>query len=179
MDDYFVRFAFHRNEVKPASGQIHPKLFSPPSNLRLSMEFVVVETTDSEIRTRGVNAARRRGKPDAVWLGMHYGVRRTQDRPAGSHRPQPQKSREYHRLAGKPQGTEVDGSEIGEGLSAPDSISANIGERLGLPLRGLTPDQPCPSTGHTLHATLNHLHPDAQSASRRDLGMVVQRNLQN
>lgn len=78
MDDYFVRFAFHRNEVKPASGQIHPKLFSPPSNLRLSVEFVVEETTDSEIRTRGVNAARRRGKPTLYgWACItEYAVRK-------------------------------------------------------------------------------------------------------
>lgn len=63
MNDYFVRFAFHSNECKTTSGQIHPKLFSPPRNLRLSVEFVAEETKDSEIRTRGMNAARRRGKP--------------------------------------------------------------------------------------------------------------------
>ena len=63
MDDYFARFAFHSNEVRPASNRIHPKLFSPPNNLRLSVEFVAGETTDSEVRARGVKAARRRGKP--------------------------------------------------------------------------------------------------------------------
>lgn len=91
---------------------------------------------------------------------MHYGVCRTQDRPAGNHRPQPAKSREYHRLAGEPQGTEVDGSEVGEDLSAQDSISANTGERTS-PLRGLTPDQRGATGRRRSHARRSRRGPTA------------------
>lgn len=62
MSGRFARFAVHESEVRRASGRMHPKLFSPPRNRKLSVELVADDTSDEEIAIRGVSVARRREK---------------------------------------------------------------------------------------------------------------------
>jgi hypothetical protein len=62
MTGRFARFAVHESEVRRASGKMHPKLFSPPRNRKLSVELVAEDTNDKEIASRGVRVARRREK---------------------------------------------------------------------------------------------------------------------
>lgn len=62
MSARFARFAVHDSEVRRAVGTVHPKLFSPPRDRKLSVELVSECTSDEEIATRGMRVVRRREK---------------------------------------------------------------------------------------------------------------------
>ena len=42
MSALYARFAVQKNEIRRTEGVVHPKIFSPPSNLKLSVETEVL-----------------------------------------------------------------------------------------------------------------------------------------
>ena len=62
MSALYARFAVQKNEIRRTEGVVHPKIFSPPSNLKLSVELVEEDISDLEFRDRGIAVARKRKK---------------------------------------------------------------------------------------------------------------------
>ena len=62
MSALYASFAVQKNEIRRTEGVVPPKIFSPPSNLKLSVELVEEDTSDLEFRNRGIAVARERKK---------------------------------------------------------------------------------------------------------------------
>ena len=50
MSALYARFAVQKNEIRRTEGVVHPKIFSPPSNLKLSVETEVLRLRGNEKR---------------------------------------------------------------------------------------------------------------------------------